>query len=100
MSEGFNGIFRGIRPVDWALAGALTALGVWLMVENVLFSEADVTASIADGTMVHELTSHSWAMVPVFAAATVPVLWWRRNVIAVTGIALAAWSCTTCSSGG
>ena len=89
MSEGFNGIFRGIRPVDWALAGALTALGVWLMVENVLFSEADVTASIADGTMVHELTSHSWAMVPVFAAATVPVLWWRRNVIAVTGIALA-----------
>ena len=39
--------------------------------------------------MVHELTSHSWAMVPVFALATVPVLWWRRNVIAVTGIALA-----------
>ena len=38
--------------------------------------------------MVHELTSHSWAMVPVFALATVPVLWWRRNVIAVTGIAL------------
>ncbi len=38
MSEGFSGIFRGIRPVDWVLAGALTALGVWLMVENVLFS--------------------------------------------------------------
>ena len=40
--------------------------------------------------MVHEVTSHSWAMVPVFAVATVPVLWWRRNVIVVTGIALAA----------
>ena len=39
--------------------------------------------------MVHELTSHSWAMVPVFALATVPVLWWRRSVIAVTGVALA-----------
>ena len=90
MSEGFHRIFRGIRPVDWLIAGALTALGVWLMVENVRFSDAHVTASIADGTMVHELTSHSWAMVPVFALATVPVLWWRRNAIAVTGIALAA----------
>jgi signal transduction histidine kinase len=27
-------------------------------------------------------------MVPVFALATVPVLWWRRGVVAVTGIAL------------
>ena len=27
-------------------------------------------------------------MVPVFALATIPVLWWRRNVIAVTAIAL------------
>ena len=27
-------------------------------------------------------------MVPVFALATIPVLWWRRGVIAVTGIAL------------
>ena len=35
MSEGFSGVFRGIRPVDWVLAGALTALGVWLMVENI-----------------------------------------------------------------
>ncbi len=38
--------------------------------------------------MVHELSSHSWWMVPVFALATVPVLWWRRDIIAVTGIAL------------
>jgi hypothetical protein len=29
-------------------------------------------------------------MVPVFAVATVPVLWWRRNVIVVTGIAVVA----------
>jgi signal transduction histidine kinase len=27
-------------------------------------------------------------MLPVFALATIPVLWWRRNVIAVTGFAL------------
>ena len=35
------------------------------------------------------MTSHSWAMLPVFALATIPVLWWRRSVLAVTGIALA-----------
>ena len=82
-------VFRGVRPVDWALAGALTALGVWLMVENVLGGGASaVAARIADGTMVHQLSSRSWAMVPVFAVAPVAVLWWRRNVTAVTGIAL------------
>ena len=88
MSEGFSGIFRGIRPVDWVLAGALTALGIVLMVENVLYTDAAAASAVAAGTMVHEPSTHSWAMVPVFALATVPVLWWRRNVIAVTGIAL------------
>jgi signal transduction histidine kinase len=87
MSEGFN-VFRGIRPVDWVFAGALTALGIWLMVANVLIKDSAVTRSIADDTMVHQMSSHSWAMVPLFALATVPVLWWRRSVIVVTGIAL------------
>ncbi|MCW2758124.1 MAG: hypothetical protein JWO46_1870 [Nocardioidaceae bacterium] len=89
MSEGFSGFFRGIRRVDWVLAGALTALGIWLMVENVGYQDSHSGADIAAGSMVHELTSHSWVMVPVFVLATVPVLWWRRSVIAVTGIALA-----------
>jgi signal transduction histidine kinase len=88
MSEGFGSTFRGIRPVDWVLAGALTTLGVVLMVENVSISDADVASNIAANSMVHEMTSHSWAMIPVFALATVPVLWWRRNLIAVTGISL------------
>jgi len=88
MSEGFSGVFSGIRRVDWILAGALTALGTWLMVEDVLFEDAHAASAIADGTMVHEMTSHSWAMVPVFALATLPVLWWRRGVMAVSGIAL------------
>lgn len=88
MSEGNSSVFRGVRPVDWVLAGALTALGIALMVENVLYTDAGAASAIADGTMVHELSSHSWAMVPVFALATVPVLWWRRHVIAVTGVAL------------
>lgn len=88
MNEGSSGVLRGIRPVDWVLAATLTALGTWLMVANVHFQDADTAGAIADGSMVHELTSHSWVMVPVFALATVPVLWWRRSVLAVTGVAL------------
>jgi signal transduction histidine kinase len=89
MSEGSGGVFRGIRPIDWVLAGALTALGVWLMVEDVVIGDEQVASSITDGTMVHQMTTHSWAMVPVFVLACVPVLWWRRNVLAVAAIALA-----------
>jgi hypothetical protein len=89
MSEGVRSVRQGIRPVDWALAGALTSLGIWLMVEDVLITDDHVASAIARGGMAHEMTSHSWAMVPVFALATVPVLWWRRSVPAVTGIALA-----------
>jgi signal transduction histidine kinase len=88
MSEGTRGAFRGIRPVDWGLAGALTALGIWLMVEDVLIRDEHVSSAIAEGTMVHQMTSHSWAMVPTFALASVSVLWWRRSVIVVTGIAV------------
>lgn len=92
MSERQSTVFQGLRPVDWALAAALTALGTTLMVENLLFDDAGVARAIAEGTMVHELTSRSWAMVPVFALATVPVLWWRRGVIPVisTGIVVMA----------
>ncbi|KQV75674.1 hypothetical protein ASC61_12055 [Aeromicrobium sp. Root344] len=90
MSEGFSGVFRGIRPVDWVLAGALTALGVWLMLENIQFTDEHARSAIAEGTMVHALTSHSWLMLPAFMLATVPVLWWRRNVVVVVAISLAA----------
>ena len=88
MSEGSSGVFGGIRPVDWALAAALTALGVWLMVENVLIHDDEITSSVADGTMVHATTSHAWAMLPVFVLAMIPVLWWRRDLVAVTAIAV------------
>ena len=87
MSEGFGNIFGGIRPIDWVLAGALTSLGVWLMIENVLIPDAEVAANISEHSMVHQMTSHSWAMVPLFALATVSVLWWRRNVMVVIGFA-------------
>jgi glucose-6-phosphate-specific signal transduction histidine kinase len=89
MSDGSNRILRRVRPVDWVLAGALTALATWLMVENVLFQDDHAAAAIAKGTMVHEMTSHSWAMVPLFALGSAAVLWWRRSLIVVTGFALA-----------
>ncbi|MET0693847.1 MAG: hypothetical protein ABWY56_07945 [Propionibacteriaceae bacterium] len=89
MTASFREFFRGVRPVDGVLAAALTALGGWLMVENVRFPDEQVAGAMAEGSMVHQLTSHSWAMIPVFLLATVPVLWWRRNVLAITGIALA-----------
>ncbi len=89
MNEGFRRVFQGIRPVDWGLAGALTALGAWLMVENVTASRQEVAAAIAAGGAVHPLTTQSWLMVPLFALATVPVLWWRRGVLVVSGVALA-----------
>jgi len=80
-------VFRGIKVRDWVFAGVLTALGVVLMVADVRLSDADVERYIAEGSMVHPVSSHSPWMVPVFAGATIPVLWWRRSVIAVTGVA-------------
>ena len=62
-----------MRKGDVALAGVLTALGVALMIENITATDAAV-----------RIDSHSWLMVPVFAAATLPILWRRRNMLAVT----------------
>jgi signal transduction histidine kinase len=59
------------------------------MVGNVQASAADTDRAVADGSMAHAVSSFSPWMIPLFAAATIPVLWWRRSVIAVTGIAVA-----------
>ncbi|MEP6628917.1 MAG: hypothetical protein ABJA89_00540 [Lapillicoccus sp.] len=88
MGQGFSGLFRGVRPVDGLLAGVLTALGAVLMVWNVGSQEPDVAAAIAEGSMVHPVSSHSWLMLPVFVLATASVLWWRRSVLVVTAVAL------------
>jgi signal transduction histidine kinase len=83
-----NEVFRGIKTGDWLLAAALTALGSLLMYFDVNTTDAEVTRSIADGSMVHPIDSHSLWMIPVFLGATVPVLWWRRSVLAVTSVAV------------
>jgi hypothetical protein len=75
-------IFDGVRKGDVALAVATTGLGALLMTENVLAGPGGEA----------RIDSHSWLSLPVFAAATVPVLWRRRSmpaVLAVTAVALA-----------
>jgi signal transduction histidine kinase len=88
-------VFRGIKVRDWVLAGVLTALGLLLMVFNVQTSDADVAKSIANGTMVHTMSSHSTWMIPVYLGTTIPVLWWRRGVLGVTGVAVLAMAVHT-----
>ncbi len=82
-------IFRGVKWPDYAAAAVLTTLGVILMRFNVVETDADVARQVAAGGMVHPMSGHSPWMIPVFLAATVPVLWWRRSVLAVTGVGLA-----------
>jgi signal transduction histidine kinase len=83
-------VFRGVKALDWLLAGVLTALGAVLMLGNVTSSDSQTARDVASGAMAHTLDSHSPWMLPVFAAATIPVLWWRRSALAVTVVALGA----------
>jgi hypothetical protein len=73
-----NEVFAGVRKGDVTLAVVLTALGALLMVENI-YSSGSV-----------RVDSHSWLMVPVFAAATMPILWRRRSMMAVLAVTAAA----------
>jgi hypothetical protein len=72
-----DGIFKDVRPMDAVLAIALSAIGVALMVMNI---NADVSDT---KDLEHAITNQSWLMLPVFLGATIPVLWRRRNVVAV-----------------
>jgi hypothetical protein len=72
-------ILRDVRPLDYVLAAAMTALGVVLMVGNIQSSDDSI-----------RIDSTSWLLVPLFAAVTLPILWRRRNLSAVLGITAAA----------
>lgn len=72
-----NEIFKGIRPLDYVLAALMTAGGVAMMYEN--------TATL-DANLPHPLSTTTWAMVPAFLLVTLPILWRRRNILAVVGI--------------
>jgi hypothetical protein len=81
-------VLRGVKAGDWLLAGALTVLGAVLMIFNITASDAYVASEAAAGAMAHPIDSHSPWMLPLFVAATLPVLWWRRGVLAVALVSL------------
>src|SRR4051794_37500189 len=72
-------MWRGIRPADVGVTSVLAGLGVVLMVEDI-FAHDPTT----------RIDSRSWWLVPAFLAAVVPVLWWRRNLLAVLTVSVAA----------
>jgi hypothetical protein len=76
-----NAIFRDIRPLDYVLAALMTAAGALLMYVNITVDGEELP---------HALSSTSWAMLPAFALVTLPVLWRRRNILAVVGATAAA----------
>jgi signal transduction histidine kinase len=67
----WSNVFRGVRPVDAVLAVLLSALAVVLAVMNIEAGPHSDT----------RIDSHSWWQLPVFMAAAVTVLWWRRSLI-------------------
>jgi len=76
-----NTILRGIRPLDYVLAGLMTAAGAFLMYANIAMDGEELP---------HALSSTSWAMLPAFLLVTLPILWRRRNILAVVGVTTAA----------
>jgi len=70
-------ILKGIRPLDYALTAVMVALAVLIGLEN-------VTAG-PDADVAHALDSHSALMIPVFVAASLPILWRRRSILAAIG---------------
>src|SRR5580704_3564701 len=76
-----NAIFKGLRPFDYVLAALATVAGVFLMYENI---------SGSDHGLPHPQSTTTAAMLPVFLLVTVPILWRRRNILAVTAVTTAA----------
>jgi signal transduction histidine kinase len=72
-------VWRGIRPVDVILTAVLVALGTVLMVGDIGSTDPSV-----------RIDSQSWWLLPVFLAAVLPVLWWRRSLLVVVAISIAA----------
>jgi signal transduction histidine kinase len=73
-------VFRGVKGRDWLLAGVLTALGATLSLMNVESGDS------AEG-MAHRIETHTpWQF--LFVAAFLPVLWWRRSVLATVSVSL------------
>ena len=77
-----NAILKGIRPLDYVLACLMTAAGVYLMYQNII-------AAYGDG-LPHPQSTTTATMLPFFVAVTLPILWRRRNILAVVGVTTVA----------
>jgi hypothetical protein len=76
-----NAILKGVRPLDYLLTGLMTAAGAYLMYENIAMGD--------DETLAHPVSTTSWLILPVFLLVTLPILWRRRNILAVIGVTIA-----------
>jgi hypothetical protein len=76
-----NTILKGIRPLDYVLAALMTGAGAFLMYMDIDGSEHGLP---------HPQSTTTAAMLPVFLLVTVPILWRRRNILAVTAVTTAA----------
>jgi signal transduction histidine kinase len=89
-------VMQRVRPVDAVLAGILCALAAVMAIEDIDYKGTGF-----------RIDSHSWLQLPVWVAAALAVLWWRRNLVAALlascGLALVhllAYGHTTrCGSG-
>jgi hypothetical protein len=75
-------ILQGVRPTDYLLAGVMTVAGAFLMVMNI--------AATDEESLAHPVSTTSWVILPVFLLVTLPILWRRRNILAVIGVTIAA----------
>lgn len=73
-----RGILKDIQPLDYVLAAVATAAGAYLMYENTVAAYGD--------NLPHAQTTTTAAMIPFFVFVTLPILWRRRNVLAVVGV--------------
>jgi uncharacterized protein (DUF2062 family) len=75
-----NNIFKGVRPLDYVLAALATGAGVFMMSVNMA----------GEHGLPHPQSTTTAAMLPVFLAVTIPILWRRRNILAVIGVTTVA----------
>lgn len=76
-----NAIFKGLRPLDYVLAAVATVAGVFMMYEDIAGHEHNLP---------HAQSTTTAAMLPFFLLVTVPILWRRRSVLAVSAVTAVA----------
>jgi hypothetical protein len=81
-----NAILKGAKPIDYLLTALAVAAGVVLSLDNINSTDASVAKQVANHSMAHSLSSHSWLILPVFVVTALPLLARRTNVLA--GLAL------------